>query len=126
MCHNALVVGKTHARITRERRTVAAMIDLYCRNHHGDNTLCSECAGLLVYASERLEKCPFQEGKTVCSRCPVHCFQPAMRERIRAVMRFSGPRMLRRHPIMAVRHFIDRARKEPVRPREEGTRTGPK
>jgi hypothetical protein len=118
-------VGITNARIDRESKTVAAMIDLYCHSHHGADRLCSECAGLLVYASKRLEKCPFQECKTVCSKCPVHCFQPAMRERIRAVMRFSGPRMLRRHPVMAVRHFIDRARKEPFLAHQEGARTGP-
>jgi hypothetical protein len=30
-----------------------------------------------------------------------------MREKIRAVMRFSGPRMLLYHPITAIRHFLD-------------------
>jgi hypothetical protein len=118
-------VGKTHPRIDREGKTVAAMIGLYCRSHHGADGLCPQCAELLAYASERLERCPFQEGKPVCSRCPVHCFQPAMREGIRAVMRFSGPRMLRRHPLMAVRHFIDRTRKEPLRRHKEGAHAGP-
>ncbi|OGO09377.1 MAG: hypothetical protein A2Y61_02150, partial [Chloroflexi bacterium RBG_13_60_13] len=88
-------VGKTHPRMAREGKTVAAMIDLYCRSHHRADTPCPECAELLAYAGECLEKCPFQEGKTICARCPVHCFKPAMREGIRDVMRFSGPRMLR-------------------------------
>jgi hypothetical protein len=114
-------VGKAGARVNRERKTVAAMIAIYCRSYHQADIPCSECAELLIYASERLAKCPFQGGKTVCGKCPVHCFKPAMRERIRTVMRFSGPRMLRRHPIMAIRHFIDRSRGEPVRPHRAGT-----
>jgi hypothetical protein len=30
-----------------------------------------------------------------------------MREKIREVMRFSGPRMIFHHPIMAIRHLIE-------------------
>jgi len=117
-------VGKMHPRIAREGRTVAAMIAIYCRSYHQADTPCSECAELLTYTSERLEKCPFQGGKTVCSKCPVHCFKPTMRERTRTVMRFSGPRMLRRHPMMTIRHFIDRSREEPVCPHRAGTDSG--
>ena len=47
------------------------------------------------------------ETKTFCSNCKVHCYRPDMRERIRAVMRFSGPRMLLYHPITGIRHFLD-------------------
>lgn len=106
-------------RIAREGRTLGAMMDIYCRGQHGADRLCAECSGLLAYARGRLKDCPFQEGKTTCAQCPVHCFQPAMREMIRAVMRYSGPRMLRRHPAMTVRHLLDRRRKEPVRPRSQ-------
>ena len=31
---------------------------------------------------------------------------PQMRERIRAVMRYAGPRMITRHPVAAVRHLL--------------------
>jgi hypothetical protein len=115
LCHNILAVDKKHPRITRESETLAVMIDLYCRRHHGGNGPCKECSELLFYAEKRLEKCQFGEGKTTCAQCPVHCFKSVMRERIRVVMRYSGPRMLRRHPILAIRHFIDRSRKEPIR-----------
>jgi hypothetical protein len=37
-----------------------------------------------------------------------------MRENIRVVMRYSGPRMIYKHPIAAVWHMIDRGRKEPI------------
>jgi hypothetical protein len=102
------------SRINRESNTVAAMIRLYCRENHSRDELCRECIKLLDYASKRLNKCPFQEGKTTCTKCPVHCFKPDMREKIRAVMRYSGPRMMYRHPIMAVAHLIDGQRQKPV------------
>ncbi len=37
-----------------------------------------------------------------------------MREHIRIIMRYSGPRMLFSHPIAAVWHLINGRRKEPV------------
>ena len=76
--------------------------------------LCPECLNLIDYAQQRLEKCPFQEGKTICAKCLVHCYSPDMREKIRAIMRYSGPRMLFRHPIAAVWHLMDGRRKEQV------------
>jgi hypothetical protein len=113
---NVFEVNQGHPRIARENKTVAVMIDLYCRNQHSSGGLCAECSELLAYANERLEECPFQEGKTTCAKCPVHCFKPAMRDGIKAVMRYSGPRMLRSHPILAMRHFMDRSRQKPIRP----------
>lgn len=90
-----------------EKETVSLMIDLYCKKHHKTKTLCEECRKLKEYAMQRSEKCPFMETKTFCSNCKVHCYKPEMREKIRAVMRFSGPRMLFHHPFMAIRHVIE-------------------
>ena len=45
------------------------------------------------------------ETKTFCSACKVHCYKPEMREQIRTVMRWSGPRMLFVHPVLAIRHM---------------------
>ena len=92
----------------REKEVVALMIRLYCKKQHGEaQRLCPECAELLAYAELRSDKCPFMETKTFCSNCKVHCYQPAMREKIRQVMRFSGPRMMLYHPVLAVRHVIE-------------------
>jgi predicted amidophosphoribosyltransferase len=103
------------SRMEREARTVEAMVRLYCHAHHGrGEALCAGCRELLSYAGQRLERCPFQEGKTTCARCPVHCYRPDMRERIRAVMRYAGPRMLWRHPMLALLHLIDGRRKAPA------------
>ncbi|MBP3470278.1 MAG: nitrous oxide-stimulated promoter family protein [Lachnospiraceae bacterium] len=97
-----------HHKRDREKEVVSLMIRLYCRKkHHTGKVLCPECAGLESYARERSDKCPFMETKTFCLNCKVHCYKPEMREKIREVMRFSGPRMIFYHPVMAVRHVIE-------------------
>ncbi len=96
----------------REKSIVSLMIAIYCKKqHHIRRGLCEECEKLQSYARERSDKCPFMETKTFCSNCKVHCYKPEMREKIREVMRFSGPRMIFYHPVMAVRHVIE-AKKE--------------
>ena len=101
-------------RMQREVRTIEAMIRLYCKKHHGPKTtLCESCDALLEYAKFRLSKCPFQEAKSTCGKCRIHCYKPDMRERIQHIMRETGPHMAYRHPIMAVMHFFDKFRKAP-------------
>jgi len=101
-------------RLQREARTVEAMIRLFCRDHHSSGaTLCEECRELLAYARKRLRHCPFQERKTTCGKCPVHCYAPGKRDQIKTVMRYAGPRMLFSHPILAILHLIDGLRKTP-------------
>jgi hypothetical protein len=96
------------ARIAREKKTIAAMMRIHCRSRHGmSEALCDACAGLLHYAECRLDRCPFGAAKPTCVQCPIHCYKPEMRDRVREVMRFAGPRMLWRHPILAIRHLMD-------------------
>jgi hypothetical protein len=104
-----LTSAQLAAKREREKQMVSEMIALYCRKQHGSakGTLCPSCAALADYARLRSEKCPFMETKTFCSNCKVHCYQPEMREKIRAVMRFAGPRMLLVHPVAAIRHVIE-------------------
>lgn len=100
--------NKVETKRQREKRTVALMIRLYCKGQHGMRRgLCPQCQALLDYAALRSDRCPFMETKTFCSNCRVHCYKPEMREKIRAVMRYSGPRMMFSHPIMAVRHVVE-------------------
>lgn len=99
----------------KEVRMSEEMIRLYCRRHHGNSRpggeeLCPECRALADYARQRIGKCPFMENKTFCSSCRVHCYRPQMREKIRTVMRYSGPRMLVYHPVTAVHHVICQVR----------------
>ena len=100
-------------RIDREKRTVSAMIALYCRAHHSAGAaLCEDCERLRDYALARLDRCPFGAGKPTCASCPVHCYKPDMRARIKTVMRYSGPRMSYRHPLLALMHWLDSLRRE--------------
>ena len=93
----------------QEFKTVSVMIDLYCRGHHGSRDHhCVDCEALLTYVGQRLEKCPLKTNKPKCSKCTVHCYKPDMREKIKAVMRYSGPRMIYRHLILAGKHFLNK------------------
>ena len=92
----------------KEKRIVSEMIGLYCHSVHKTKKgeLCAECEELNEYARSRSDRCPFMESKTFCVNCKVHCYRADMREKIREVMRFSGPRMIFHHPIMALHHVI--------------------
>ena len=95
--------------VREEKETVAKMIHLYCRKkHHSRNELCNECKDLLNYAHKRLSLCPFGEKKGACSNCHIHCYMPEYRNRIRAVMRYSGKWMLLYHPIYSVKHLLSK------------------
>lgn len=99
---------KIEKKCRREQYVVKEMIALYCRKNHktSKGSLCDSCQELADYATLRSEKCPFMEKKTFCSNCKVHCYKPEMREKIRKVMRFPGPRMLLYHPMLAVWHLV--------------------
>lgn len=102
--------GKANfTRRAREFTMIDAMLRMYCRSHHGakDAVLCDNCTALHDYARRRLERCVFGEAKPTCAKCTVHCYKANMREHIRQLMRWAGPRMLRRHPVLALRHMID-------------------
>ena len=104
------MLSTEHPRIKREKKTIEAMIRIYCKGNHHETEgkeLCQECSQLFEYAKMRLNKCPFQEKKTTCGKCPVHCYQPQMREQVKKVMRYSGPRMLLHHPGLAMHHAVD-------------------
>lgn len=89
-------------------------MEIYCRRHHapGAGALCPRCSDLLRYALERLERCPRRDAASgSCRKCPIHCYSPDYRDRIREVMRYVGPRMILWHPVMAIRHLINEIRK---------------
>jgi hypothetical protein len=124
-------------RLAREEKTIATMIGMYCRDHHGaagrpgdaepgpsgdgpgrqgvSGGLCEECSALLEYARARLDHCPYGLDKPTCAKCTTHCYKPAMREQVRAVMRYAGPRMVKEHPLLAAAHLTDGRRKTPTR-----------
>lgn len=87
--------------------TVSAMIKIYCKGNHRQEELCDECLELAEYADKRVKNCKFGDKKPVCAKCTVHCYKPEMREKIREVMRYSGPRMIK-HPVMLLKHVKDK------------------
>lgn len=94
----------------KEKRTVRFMIEIYChgKHHTKGHALCRECEELASYADARVEHCPHMESKTFCSSCKTHCYKPQMREEIRKVMKYSGPRMIFHCPKMALQHLLER------------------
>ncbi|MBP8650938.1 MAG: nitrous oxide-stimulated promoter family protein [Bacteriovoracaceae bacterium] len=115
-----VLMARSRRRRTRERRTLRIMLEIYCRGNHGKGSdLCERCSALEAYALRRLDACPFGEEKPACSHCPVHCYKADMREQIRDVMKYAGPRMLARHPVLSLLHMLDIEKKSPACAHEE-------
>lgn len=95
-------------RLDREAETVSAMIAVFCKGHHRNRGrgLCAACSELADYALLRLKNCRYGINKPVCRNCKTHCYKPEYRDRIRDVMRYGGPRMLGKHPVLAVMHLL--------------------
>lgn len=95
-------------RFEREKKTLMTMIALYCKDHHQSQpALCGDCGALQEYALTRLERCKYGPDKPKCAACTTHCYKPAMRAAVRDVMKYAGPRMLVRHPVLALGHTVD-------------------
>lgn len=92
--------------VAKEKEFVAKMIKLYCRRKHRQGHLCKECRDLLNYAHKRLSLCPFGERKGACSNCHIRCYKPEYRDKIKAVMRYSGKWMLLFHPVYSIKHLL--------------------
>ncbi|MCG5127768.1 nitrous oxide-stimulated promoter family protein [Enterobacter mori] len=103
-------------RISREKETIAKMIALYEKRCPQASQEEGHYQALTAYADKRLDKCVFGEEKPACKQCPVHCYPSAKREEMKQVMRWAGPRMLWRHPILTIRHLIDDRRSVPELP----------
>ncbi len=97
----------------KEFRTVLLMIQIFCKGQHKNRfamtsyeNLCDDCKKSCNYVRVRIQKCPFMETKTFCSVCHIHCYQKYERAKIRTVMRYAGPRMLKYHPVLAIKHVL--------------------
>ena len=97
-----------------ENEMIPLMIIMYCRSKHRlarkqykikHSCLCQDCYELMQYTLYRLSKCPFKENKGFCSFCKINCYKSDMREKMRKVMRYSGYRMVFRHPIIVMAHL---------------------
>ncbi|WP_367277228.1 nitrous oxide-stimulated promoter family protein [Oceanispirochaeta sp.] len=89
-------------------KTLRRTYSLYCRANHLDPSkfLCQTCTADLNYSNQKTLKCPFKKYGRTCSSCKVHCYDKDHRDRIRTVMRFTGPRLILHNPVLAGRHLF--------------------
>ena len=98
-------IPKVARRREREKRTISNMVAIYCAGNH-DAPARTECKAIDDYCVLRTERCRSMAHKTSCEECGNHCYAPAQREQIRAIMRYAGPRMILHHPVAAIRHLL--------------------
>ncbi|NIN88511.1 MAG: hypothetical protein GTO45_27480, partial [Candidatus Aminicenantes bacterium] len=62
-------ITRGHSSLDREKKTVTAMVRIYCHGHHGTSRtrLCKNCEELLRYSLRQIDKCPFGAEKGACS-----------------------------------------------------------
>ena len=110
----------------KDLKVLGDFIAVYCREHHreepkapfiikderllkalGDRNpeLCRDCSRLLNHGTAKLLLCPY-DPKPTCRKCETHCYAPGYRERIREVMRFSGPYMVKHGRLDLILHYL--------------------
>lgn len=90
-----------------EYKVVYEMIDLYHRKN--DRFSDGEISELKYYVRRKLSSCPHGSSKSCCSYCTIHCYEPRMREQIREIMRFSGPRFIFYRPGKTIKHLLHKS-----------------
>ncbi len=123
-----LANGERVAEIGGDLNVLGKFVAVYCKHHHGEaareaftvggidvsatslgkRKVCSDCRGVLRHAVAKRARCPLLP-KPTCRVCPVHCYAPKMREKIRRVMAFSGRHLMLRGHLHLLFHFLLRA-----------------
>jgi len=101
-------------KLALELKTITLMTKLYCQAHH-QKVNCIDCQSLISHAEQKLDRCVYGQDKPACQHCPIHCYKPFYREKTKYIMRYSGPKMLFKHPILAIKHLIKGTKKFPDR-----------
>lgn len=100
---------ETQIRRERKHEIAEKMIMTYChgQNHERNHEdLCDDCRELRDYSLARTERCPHVSKTLFCVNCPTPCYKPDMKERMRLMMKYSGPRFFFRHPIIVLDHVL--------------------
>lgn len=93
----------------KKHEIVEKMIETYCtkQKHLNDGgKLCSDCDELLNYSLQRTTRCPHVEKTLFCVNCPTPCYKPDMKEKMRIMMKYSGPRFFFSHPLIVLEHVM--------------------
>ncbi len=113
--------------IAKDLKVLGKFVECYCNHHHhasprkpfvmqaldlsatklGHRLVCADCRRLLSHAVTKRARCPL-DPKPSCRVCPVHCYSPENREKIRAVMKFSGRHLILRGHLHLLLHFLER------------------
>lgn len=88
-----------------ELKTIQIMLEIYCVAHH-DNPICEQCNALIIDAEKKLDRCVYGDVKPACKQCSIHCYKPEHKQQIQIIMQYAGPKMLLKHPILAIRHLV--------------------
>jgi hypothetical protein len=130
---NAEFEGKMAEKdVRKDTRLLGDFTQMYCDGNHPEATkgrlssdgvdlgvygrkvpvVCDGCAELLIYSEKRRAFCP-KDPKPFCSYCDTHCYKSDMREYMREVMRYAGPRsMWHGHAIDGLKHMIEGKRQK--------------
>ncbi|WP_455520983.1 nitrous oxide-stimulated promoter family protein [Parvimonas micra] len=95
----------------REKKVISEMVKLYCRKNHKKRELCDECKEVLNYSLKRIDNCQCVETKLFCSSCKFSLYSPRDKEKVKQIMKFSGPRILFHHPLLVISHMLSRFKK---------------
>jgi len=91
--HNRKVVGE------RE------LAEVLCSAGHGNGTLCTDCAELLEHGIRKRAVCPL-DPKPNCRNCHIHCYSKEYRQKIRAIMAYSGRKIILRGRLDYLWHYF--------------------
>lgn len=67
--------------------------------------LCPVCLAMVLRSEKKTQYCVHMPYKTLCHLCPRPCYTEKQMEEIRPMMRYSGPRLITKHPILTYRHM---------------------
>lgn len=117
---------KLNEKKAKDLKVLGEFIEVYCREHHKDEVrepfpvkderlhrvlgngkleLCKDCNKLLSHGMAKLLLCTY-DPKPKCSKCETHCYAPVYREKVREVMRFSGPYLAKRGRVDLILYYL--------------------
>lgn len=100
-------MSKLEKKKLEKKQVLEKMIRLYCKNNHKDY-LCNDCKNLISYSNIRTDYCKRLDEFFFCSSCDRTCYDNENLEKIRKIMRYSGPRMIYSDPKASVRFVSEK------------------
>lgn len=111
----------------RDIQTLIRFVHVFCRENHGADVkapfappirdrdaaqlikqglpLCVSCSELLAYGIRKRFRCP-HKPKPMCKKCHTQCYSREYRDKVRQVMRFAGPYLIKRGRLDLLYHYL--------------------